>query len=140
MSSPGKPILVRNLTVFSDVGLPYPWSATIGSILLATPGKLAETESITTEMNNATFSATQCVVGVLLDEIAGTFESLPIGVNDPPQLTASETVTSNRFYLAQASGTPVCRHIQIQLSGDSVTTKDEMLAVTIRGALVPEQI
>ena len=83
MANPGKPILVRNINVFSDVNNPYPWTATIGSILLATPGKLAETESITTEMNDSSSNATQCSVAVLLDEIAGNFETLPNSVNDP---------------------------------------------------------
>ena len=139
MANPGKPILVRNLNVFSDVGIPYPWTATIGSILLATPGKLAEAESITTEMNNSTLNANQCSVAVLLDEIAGNFETLPNSVNDPPQLNPSNSVLSNRFYLSQGTVPPVCRHTQIELSGTAVTTKDEVLAITVRGALIPEQ-
>lgn len=210
------PVLVRDLNTFSDLGVPYSWSATIGSILLATAGKLAETESITTEMNN-TFSATfaltsveantgvyhgtitggtnnayvgrnititgfansanngvqititgssatqivtaktntvletiaasaklgasvQCTVSVLLDEISGDFETLAIKVNDPPQLNRSSSVISNRFYLAQDTGVPVVRHIQIQVAGGAFITKDEMLAMTIRGCLVPEQV
>lgn len=133
----GAPVLVRDLNIFSDVNVNYTWDATIGSILLATPGKIAEAESVTTEMNNS--SATQCGVGVLLDEIEGVFESLPLSVNDPPQLNPSVSVLSNRFYLSQGTDTPICRHIQIQLSGQSATTKDEILALTVRGALEAEQ-
>ena len=140
------PILVRNLNTFSDNGTPYQWTATIGSILLTTPGKLAETESITTEFNNiGGFAASQCTVAVLLDEISGTFESLPTFVNDPPQLVNSASVLSNRFYLSQGTVPPICRHIQVQLSGQITSglpaaTKDELLALTIRGALVSEQV
>lgn len=132
-------VLARSLTTFTDNATAYTWSATIGSILLTTPGKLAETESITTEMNNVSSAATQCSVSVLLDEISGSFESLPNSVSDPPALAASSSVLSNRFYLSQGTVPPICRHIQIKLSGAAVTTKDEILAITIRGALVPEE-
>jgi hypothetical protein len=138
------PVLVRNLTIFSDNGAAYEWSATIGSILLANAGKNAEVDSITTEMNNSTapgiIIATQCGVGVLCDEIAGAFESLPIAKNDPPGLAPSVTVLSNRFYLSQGGQCPTLRHMQVQLTGGAQTTKDELLALTIRGALVPETI
>jgi hypothetical protein len=134
------PILYRDLSTFSDNGNAYTWTATIGSILLATPGKLAETESITTEMNNVASAATQCAVAVLLDEISGAFESLPSSVNDPPQLVASTSILSNRFYLSQGATPPICRHMQIKLSGGAVTTRDEILALTVRGALVSEQV
>ena len=44
------PILNRDITVFTDNGTPYTWSATMGSVVLALPGMLAAIESITTEM------------------------------------------------------------------------------------------
>lgn len=84
-------------------------------------------------------SATQCSVAVLLDEICGNFETLPLAVNDPPQLAPSTTVLSNRFYLSQDAGVPMCRHLQIQLSGGKASTKDELLSLTVRGALEAEQ-
>ena len=140
------PVLVRDLNTFSDDGVPYQWTATIGSILLTTPGKLAELESVTSEFNAANASgASQCTVSVLLDEIAGTFESLPLYVDDPPQLTPSTSVLSNRFYLSQGSNPPICRHVQIQLngavtSGLPASSQDELLALTLRGCLVSEQV
>lgn len=137
-------VLNRDLNTFTDNGTPYEWFATIGTIVLVTPGELAEIESITTEMNNSTGgNASQPRVGVLLDEISGKFEFLPNFVNDPPQLKTSTSVLSNRFYLIQGNVAPVCRHIQVQLEGSfsSVygSTQDELLALTIRGAKVPEQ-
>lgn len=138
------PVLVRDLDTFSDNGAAYTWSATIGSILLASPGKNAEVDSITTEFNNSTapstIIATQCGVAVLCDEIAGTFENLPTAVSDPPGALPSVTVLSNRFYLSQGGICPTLRHIQVQLNGVTATTKDELLALTIRGALVPEVV
>ena len=138
------PVLVRNLDIFTDNGATYTWSATIGSILLANAGKNAEVDSITTEMDNSTAPsmviATQCGVAVLCEEIAGTFESLPIGKNDPPAGPVSVSVLSNRFYLSQGGQCPTLRHLQVQLTGAAVETKDELLALTIRGALVPETV
>lgn len=133
------PVLTRSLTTFSDNSIQYNWSATIGSMLLAMAGELAWAESITTEMNNILNAATQVGVAVLLNEISGNFESLPLDVNDPPQLVPSVTVLSNRFYLSQGKNSPMCRHIQIQLNGATATTKDEFLALTVRGARELEQ-
>ena len=140
------PVLVRDLNTFSDNGTEYTWSATIGSIVLALPGRLAEVESITTEFIAS--SATQCSVAVLLDEISGDFEILHTSTPDPPQLAnlfingvlvSSKSVLSNRFFLSSEKEPPVARHIQIQLGGVAATTKDELLSLTILGALVAEQ-
>jgi hypothetical protein len=134
-------VLARNLNVFTDNGNPYIWSATIGSMLLATPGKLAETLAVVTELNNSGVNgySTQCGVSVLCDEISGNFENLSRAVNDPPQLPTIQSVLSKRFYLSQGNLCPVLRHIQVQLNGVSAATQDELLALTVIGALVPEQ-
>jgi hypothetical protein len=76
---------------------------------------------------------------VILDEIAGTLEELPLSVNDPPQLNPSTSILSQRFYLSQGTDPPLCKHCQIQLTGAAATTKDELLSLTIRGQLVAEQ-
>jgi hypothetical protein len=130
-------VLKRDITQFQDNGTGYEWFGTIGSLILATAGQLAEVESITTEMVAVGQTAS---VSVLLDEISGTFEPLPEGVNDPPQLTPSESVFSNRYYLSQGTEPPLCRHLQIKLSGVPANTKDELLSLMIRGVLVPEQV
>lgn len=130
-------IFVRDLNTFTDNGSLYAWNATIGSLWVASPGTLAEIESISTLMRAA--SATQVGVNVLLDEISGSFESLPTSVQDPPQLAASSSVLGKRFYLAQGAVPPLCQHLQIQLTGTGAATKDELLALVVRGALVPEQ-
>lgn len=131
------PVLVRDLSTFSDNGSTYTWSATLGSLVLAYAGELAEVESITTVVRAA--NGTQPAVGVLLDEITGSFETLVNSVNDPPQLAASASLLSRRFYLSQGVTPPLCQHLQVQLSGGATATKDELLALVIRGARVPEQ-
>lgn len=136
------PILNRDITLFQDNGTSYTWNAVMGSLLLALPGKMAEIESITTEMRAAT--ATQVSVGVLINEISGAFEDITSSgnnpTNDPPQLwPPSVTVLSNRFYLSPGTVPPIGRHMQLKVSGAALTTKDELLAITVRGAIIEEQ-
>lgn len=130
----GQIILFRDLTTNQDNGTPYSWSATVGSLVLASSGTMAETESITVEEKNAT-----PIVGVLLDEISGAFENLPNSVPDPVNMATSTSINSRRFYLSQGTVPPVCRHMQVQLSGIAANTADEVLSIMIRGAIVPEQ-
>lgn len=133
--SNGQVVLFRDLTTHQDEnGTPYTWSATVGSLVLATSGTMAETESVTVEEKNAT-----AIVGVLLDEISGSFENLPNSVPDPVNMATSTSLNSKRFYLSQGSVPPVCRHMQVQLSGVAANTADEVLSIMIRGAIVPEQ-
>ena len=135
------PVLNRDITVFTDNGTAYTWFATIGSVVLALPSMLADVESITTEM--VASESTQCGIAVLLNEISGSFEILPLSAptetNDPPQFSASSSVLSNRFYLSTGTVPPVCRHMQVKLSGTAVGTQDEILALTIRGEIINEQ-
>ena len=143
------PILNRDITVFKDNGTSYSWNAVMGSLLLALPGKMAEIESVTTEMRAS--NSTQVSVGILIDEIATgsgvSFEDITsVGnnpVNDPPQLNASVSVLSHRFYLSPGTVPPLGRHMQVQLTSaaaaDTAGTKDEMLAITVRGAIIEEQ-
>jgi len=84
-------------------------------------------------------------VSVLLDEIDGlpnapAFEVLSTSVPDPPQIGASiVSYNSNRYYLMQGATTPVVKHMQLKLTGLSQATLDEVLSITVRGALIPEQ-
>lgn len=128
-------VLVRDLTVFSDNGTTYSAFATIGSLVLAQPGELAEIAAVTTELVAA---GTQPTVGLLLDEISGTFETLTNSVTDPPGLSASTSLLSNRFYLLQGNTAVVARHMQVKLTFATEAAGNELLAMTVFGALHPE--
>jgi len=130
------PILMRDLDTFSDNGTPYVWNAVMGSIVLAPPGMTSDTESITTE---SVAVGTTPGVAVLCDEISGTFETLPIKANDPPGQPVSSSIYSYRYYLSQGTISPAIRNILIQISGVAAATKDELLTLTIRAGLEPEQ-
>jgi hypothetical protein len=129
--------MYRDITTFADVGRPFTWSATLGSLVLASEGTLAATESVsvTTRAANGVAPA----VAVLLDEITGPFESLSITCTEPPQLNASASTLAYRYDLSQGTVPPLCTHMQVQLTGGATNTKDELLRLTIRGELVPEQ-
>ncbi|MHB8501519.1 MAG: phage head spike fiber domain-containing protein [Candidatus Acidiferrales bacterium] len=131
------PVMFRDLTTFADVGSNFTWSATIGSLVLASEGTLAEVESVSIMVRAA--NGIIPGVAVILDEIAGAFESLPLSNTEPPQLAASSSVLANRYYLSQGTAAPICTHMQVQLTGGATNTRDELLRLTVRGELVPEQ-
>ena len=137
VSAQGHRGLFRDITTFADVGVNFTWSATLGSLVLASEGTLAEVESVsvTTRALNGNAPA----VAVLLDEITGPFESLPLSANEPPQLGVSSSLLASRYYLSQGPTPPVCTHMQLQLSGAAHNSRDEILRITVRGNLVPEQ-
>lgn len=126
-------ILARSINVFTDNGSTYTGYLTLGSIVLAQPGQLAEVESITLELMQ---TGTVPTVGVLLDEIApASFETLSDYVSDPPMLPDSATVMSKRWYLLQGHQAILCRHMQTQISFIAEPYRNELLTFSIFGAL-----
>jgi hypothetical protein len=137
--SGGGPILERNLSVFSDNGAAYNSYAIVGSLVLAQPGQLAYVKLITTDSMKV---GTPITLQVQLDEIAplsaGYFEDLTIFVPDPTQLTASNSVNAQRFYLSQTQQPAVCRHLQILVDFANDTVKNELLSLSIYGSFEQE--
>jgi hypothetical protein len=141
--SGGGKILVRNTNSFSDNGTAYPANFKMGSITLAQPGQLAEVGFITCDFN---LTGTSPLLGVIFNEINGTFEDLPNVIGDPPALYGakgnSTTLFANRYYTEQtvvSNSTipvaPLCRHFQIQIDyGSTDTSANELLALCVFGA------
>jgi len=125
------PILMRDNSVFTDNGTPYTAFATVGSIVLAQPGQLAELKFLTTE---STTGGTAPTVSVLLDEISGTFESLPVGVSDPPFAPGSSTVNALRYYFSQGASPAFCRHLQIKFTWATENAQTSLMTYCINGA------
>jgi hypothetical protein len=124
----------RSFNVFSDLGVGYDAYASFGSFVLAHPGQAAEIESVVVENTNVGSVPT---LGVLVDEISGTFETLPNFVNDPPELTPSLTLMSNRWYLAQGANAARLRHMQVKIDfGSSDIVKNELLTTSLFGGLI----
>jgi hypothetical protein len=129
-------VLMRDINTFTDDTETYSAFFEIGSFILAQPGQLARVASITTESKAV---GTVPSVSVRIDEIAGNFENLPISVNDPPMLSPSTSVLARRFYLEQGQNPVICRHLQMKLSYPSEDAKNELLTLSIFGALHYEE-
>ncbi len=124
-------VLYRDWTSWTDAGSTYAGNAVLGSIVLSPPGEQGEVRSLIVE--DAAVGTTTAV-GVLFDEISGSFTSLPIGVSDPPGLPASTSIRAQRYYCAQAQKPYVCRHMQIQLSFAAEAQPNQIYSLSIQGA------
>lgn len=145
-------ILARDssFTTFSDNGVPYSSWFTMGCIVLANAGQMAELGFI--EMAFVQ-TGSQPTVSVLLDELSATngaqFEVISNSfISDPPKLygpTATPaTIWSNRYSFNQTTPGNVnneplpawCKFLQIKVDfGATDTVQNELLAFTIYGAI-----
>jgi hypothetical protein len=131
-------ILFRDVTINTDAVTGSPYSdcfLTLGSLVLALPGQLAEVDSIVLELMNV---GSVPSVSILTDEISGSFESLPNFTNDPPNLVPSTTVMSNRWYLAQGPNAARMRHMQTKIDFNQDTVRNELLTFSVFGGLIHE--
>jgi hypothetical protein len=131
-------ILKRDLSTNADNGTPYTAFFTIGSIVLAQPGQIAELAFITTDSKAI---GTRPTVAVLLDEISGAFDQLTKFVSDPPDLPASVTTYAQRFwFFDDATQSPaLCRHMQMKFSWPAENFPNEMLSLTLYGGYQQEK-
>jgi hypothetical protein len=129
------PILQRDLTTYTDNGTAYAAAFTIGSIVLAQPGQVAELAFLTTDSSAI---GSRPLVSVLMDEISGPFENLPRFTQDPPQLYAPESLYSQRFYFSQSQQPAMCRHLQMQFSWPVEDFGNELLSLTLFGGYQQE--
>ena len=135
-------ILKRDRSVSTDNGTAYDAYFTLGSIVLAQPGQLAEVAFITTDsvkIGNAPNLSVQ------LDEIApysaGYFESLPatIVVPDPPQLSTSLSLYAQRYWLSNTQQPALCRHMQVRVDWGTDTVQNELLSLSLYGGFSQEE-
>ena len=130
------PILQRDVTKNTDNGVPFAATADIGSIVLALPGQLAGLAWMTLE---AQPQGTAPALGVLLDEIDGSFTSVPRTRQDPTNLPPSTSLQSNRHSLLQNQHPVWCRHMQYSISWPAEDAPNELLTTTIFGQVWQEQ-
>ena|SRR5690348_12709301 len=120
------------LPCLRDDGVPYPSHFTMGSIILAQPGQIAELAFQTMDFKAV---GSQPTPSFLTDEISGTFTVLPSFVPDPPQLPPSQSLYANRYYFSQTKAPVWCRHMQLKIDyGSTDTVQNELLTLTIFGA------
>ena len=123
-------ILGRTLGTFQDQGENYPASAIVGSLLVAAPGKTALVKSVLIERMPV---GTDAIVSVLLDEISGTFVTLPNPVADPPLLKPSTSIIAKKHWLraAQQPLPEQMRHLQVQIAFNAENAQNELLSLAL---------
>lgn len=133
--APG-PILQRDSSVNKDNGSTFAAFATIGSIVMAQPGQLAEMEFIAAKAKKV---GSKPSISVLLNEISATvqvpFSALTRTRQQPPLLPPSNTLWSDRYSFSANQSTSFCEHLQIKISWPAEDAHNELLAYTIFGAL-----
>jgi len=98
--------------------------------VMASPGQLAEIQSVLIE---AAVTGTYPTISVLLNEIKGSFTSLPNPVPDPPKLPPSTTVWCKRHDLAAAQ-VPLprlLRHMQVKITFATEDAANEVLGLAV---------
>lgn len=150
-------VLARDSTfaTFTDNTSPYSSYFTMGAIVLAHPGQMAETAFIEMDFMQV---GTQPTISVLLDELPNvgspTFEAISTSfVSDPPNLYGDAgvptTLWMNRYYFSQTvpgqgvDNTPLpawCKFLSLKVDfGSSDTIQNELIAFSIFGALWQEK-
>jgi hypothetical protein len=142
-------------TTFTDNGSAYASYFTIGNIVLAHPGQMAECAFVAMDFQKV---GTQPTVSVLFDELSATngaaFESISNTIlSDPPKkygpTGTPDTMWMNRYNFGQttpANGgdqVPVpawCKSMQLKVDfGNTDTVQNELMAFSIFGALYQEK-
>ncbi|HEX3682205.1 MAG TPA: hypothetical protein VHU83_06650 [Bryobacteraceae bacterium] len=141
-TSANQPVLTRDstYTAFNDAGSAYDAFFTVGSIILANPGELAELSFLTCDFIRVGSSPS---VSVLLDEISGTFSPvMNVSVSDPPQIYgatgAPVSLYANRYYFSQTGQPAWSRHLQVKCDFGNNAVMNEILSSTIFGAILVE--
>jgi hypothetical protein len=137
---PNQSVLERNLSVYTDNGIPYDAWFVMGSITLAHPGELALMKFMEFDFNGIKY---QPKVSYLLNEIAGIFTKFKLApVFDPPSLygttLAPTSYSPNRYYLLGNASLARCRHLQIMIDFGITSNPDEMYTATIFGRIMVE--
>jgi hypothetical protein len=151
------PILARDssFSTFSDNNAPYSSFFTMGAIMLAHPGQMAQCNFI--EMDFVQ-TGTQPTVSVLFDELSATSQ-VPFEIisnsfkSDPPKLYGAsgqpQTLWMNRYFFSQTTPgngvtqDPVpawCKFVQVKVDfGNVDTVENELIGFAINGALWAEK-
>jgi hypothetical protein len=126
-------ILARDPTTFQDDGSSYSGTVVIG-LVTAPPRQTAEVNSV---LLQAMPVGTYPTLGVLLNEISGTFVPLPNPVADPPEYAGTpyqSTSLLTRRHDFKAASKPLpnrLQYIQIQITFASEAAKNEILGLAL---------
>src|SRR5581483_10133048 len=120
----------RNTSSWTDDGGTYTCYATIGSLIIGPPGSKNTVEAVCL---NATRTGTYPTVGILRNEIGGTFTTLANPIAEPPSTTESQTIYTRRHYLKSGTA-PVpqqIEHMQVKVSFPAENFQGELLGLGV---------
>lgn len=130
-------ILKRDTTLYTDDGTSYTCNGIVGSLMVAPPGGKSRLQMVLVQ---AMPVGTAPSVGVLLNNISGSFTSLS-ATADPPELNVSPaslatptTITQNRYYFKSAASPlpEFVQNLQIKLSFPAENFRAEILGLGIQ--------
>lgn len=135
-------ILQRNLSVFTDNGSQYGANFQLGNLWLAHRGEIALLKFLEADFTGA--SKTTYTVGYLLNEISGSFSNFVMApLFDPPSLYGTTITPSSyspcRYYFSGQGSLARCVHLQMSVDFGTTSFGDEILNMTIYGAVVKNQ-
>ena len=145
-SLPGSFVLRRNNLIWTDIlqGAPATYASffTVGSIVLAELGRLAEVDNISVEYmplgTPPTLDAAINAIGPQGTAVAAVppvFIPLTGAVADPPEFPISTTLPAVRYYLKQQSTPPLMRHMQVRVQFSSTdNVKNEVVGLGVLSA------
>ena len=145
-SLPGSFVLRRNNLIWTDIlqGAPTTYASffTVGSIVLAELGRLAEVDNISVEyMPLGTpptlYAAINAIgpQGTAVAAVPPVFIPLTGAVADPPEFPISTTLPAVRYYLKQQSTPPLMRHMQVRVQFSSTdNVKNEVVGLGVLSA------
>jgi hypothetical protein len=135
------PILYRDTTSAQDNGASYPAWVVMGSNVLAHSGQIAEIGFIHIDAKRV---GSVPMLSVLMEEIYGwpgcpEVDNLTASINDPPRQPESQSTYSKRYLLSQTGNPAWCRHMQMMISFGTDNALNELLSITIFGAIHVER-
>jgi len=137
-SQQNQPILIRDRLTWQDNGVAYTGFGNFGVISLAQPGMTVGVEFVVTEEVTIA-GATALTVSVNNDEITQVYLALRNVTKDPPNLPKSNSITAQRFWVAQDANTILpCRYFGEQIAWPAENFPNELLTNTIYGRM-PEK-
>ena len=125
----------RSISTFSDEGTTYACNAVFGPIPFADSLTLAQIRDIVVATATGQGQAIPSV-GVLANEISGTFQALQVTSSEPPELSAtpSQSFLNNRYSWMATTLPEYVNFMELQLSWPSLATADELYLWAIGGS------
>lgn len=109
-----------NDTITNNDGIAYPCHIVLGSFIVAEQNEMASLEYLSTEATHLP------QVGVLIQEIVGTPETILSTTNNPPILDPTTSLISTTHYPQTLTKPWACRHFQTKISWEALDEEAEL--------------